>query len=190
MTSLNRPARLNRGLLGVFGLVLLAAGGFALGTYSGKLTWFDRSGAVLPGIATPPTWALYATAAGAIVAGLLALRWLVAQLARKPKTHTWRLETDPAQGRTEIAASTAVAPFVEEVGTFPGVHSARATLAGSRQSPMLAVIVRTHQSGDLRAIREHLDTKALPRLREALDLDTFPLTVEYRPTPTTGDRVH
>lgn len=190
MTSLNRPARLNRGLLGFFGLLLLAAGGFALGTHSGRLTWVDHSGLLLPGIASPPAWSLYATAAGAIVAGLLALRWLVAQLARKPKTHTWHFETDPSQGHTEIAASTAVAPFAEEVSTLPGVHSARATLAGSPHSPVLALIMRTHQSSDLQAIREHLDTAALPRLRTALDLDTLPLTVEYRPTPTTGDRVH
>ncbi|MBN6041257.1 alkaline shock response membrane anchor protein AmaP [Amycolatopsis sp. 195334CR] len=187
MTGLNRPARLNRALLGLSGLTLLAAGGFALGTYSGKLTWIDRSGPLLP--ENPPTWALYTTAAVAIVLGLLALRWLLAQLAQKPKTHTWRYESDPAAGRTELAASTAVAPFAEEVSAYAGVHSARATLAGPRHAPTLAVIIRAHDSGDLSAIRDRLDTEAVPRLRQALDLDTLPLTVEYRFTAAAGERV-
>ncbi|AXB43713.1 alkaline shock response membrane anchor protein AmaP [Amycolatopsis albispora] len=189
MTALNRPARLNRSLLGVVGLVLLAAGGFALGTYSGRLTLLDRTGSLVPGTAAPPTWALYAATAAAIVAGLLALRWLLAQLTRKPKTHTWRLDTDPAAGRTELAAGTAVAPFVDEVGGYPGVDSASATLAGPRTAPALAVTLRVHQDGDLTAIRQRLDTEGLPRLRQALDLTTLPVTLEFRFTSTPSARI-
>ncbi|MEC3982532.1 alkaline shock response membrane anchor protein AmaP [Amycolatopsis sp. H20-H5] len=188
MTSLNRPARLNRGLLTFFGIVLLAAGAFAVATHFGKLTVLKPDATLVPGTATPPTWALYVAAAVAVVLGLVVLRWLLAQLTRKPKTRTWRFEADPDQGRTELAASTATDPFVAEVKTYPGVHAAHATLAGTREAPALALVVSAEQDGDLTEIRHQLDTVGLPRLRQALDLETLPVTVEFRFSTKAGAR--
>ncbi|WP_329070766.1 hypothetical protein [Streptomyces sp. NBC_01429] len=180
MTALNRPARLNRALLALLGLLLLAGGGFVCATHLRRLTVLDPDAALVPGTATPPTWVLYVTAGAAIVVGLLALRWLAAQLARRPRTHTWRLEQDPDQGRTELAASTATEPFVGEVTTYEGVRTAHATLAGTRRAPVLALVIGADQSTDLGAVRARLDAEGLPRLRRALDLDTLPVTVEFR----------
>jgi hypothetical protein len=180
MTSLNRPASLNRGLLTVFGLVLLAAGGFAVATHFGKLTVLEPDAALVPGTGNPPTWALYVAAAVAIVLGLLVLRWLAAQLTRKPKTRTWRFESDPDRGRTELAASTAIEPFLGEVKTYPGVAAAHATLAGTRDAPEVALVISAEQDGDLSAIRHQIDTAGLPRLRQALDLTDLPATIEFR----------
>ncbi|MEU4518864.1 hypothetical protein AB0F52_09100 [Amycolatopsis sp. NPDC024027] len=66
--------------------------------------------------------------------GLLLLRWPAAQPARQPKTHTWRFEAEPDRGRTELAAATAVAPFLAEVEAYPGVQAAHATLADIRKT--------------------------------------------------------
>ncbi|GLY38090.1 hypothetical protein Amsp01_041140 [Amycolatopsis sp. NBRC 101858] len=186
--SLNRPARLNRALLALFGLVLLAAGGFAVTAHFGQLSLVAADSALAPGTAPPPAWVWYVVAAGAIILGLLLLRWLAAQLTRKPKTHTWRFETDPGSGRTELAAGVAVAPFLTEVETYPGVHSAHATLAGTRDDPALALVLAVEQDGDPTAIRERLETHGLPRLRQALDLDTVPATIEFRFTTKAGAR--
>ncbi|RZQ64608.1 alkaline shock response membrane anchor protein AmaP [Amycolatopsis suaedae] len=180
MSGLNRPARLNRALLSLFGLILLAAGGFAAATYFGVLTVVNPASPLVPGTARPPGWVLYLTAAVAIVAGLLLLRWSLAQLAGKPKTRTWHIENDPAKGRTELAASTAVEPFVAEVSAYPGVHTAQATLTGDRDAPTLVLVITTTQDGDLATIRDHLTTEGLPRLRGALDLDTLPVRTEFR----------
>ncbi|MEU0535774.1 alkaline shock response membrane anchor protein AmaP [Amycolatopsis tolypomycina] len=180
MTSLNRPARLNRALLALVGLVLLAAGGFAVATHFGAVRVLAPDSPLVPGTATPPTWTLYVTAAVAVVLGLLLLRWLLAQLARKPKSHTWRFESDPHTGRTELAASTAIQPFTAEVATYPGVHAAHATLAGTRENPAVALVLSAEQDGDVAAIRDRIETEALPRLRTALDLDALPSTVEFR----------
>lgn len=188
MTNLNRPARLNRVLLGVIGAVLLAAGAFTLATHFGLLPVVASNAPLVPELADPPTWALYATAGVAVVIGLLCLRWLLAQLVRAPKTHTWRFEQDPDLGRTELAASTAVAPFVEEVTAYPGVHAVRATLAGHRDAPALAMVVSAEQDGDLTEIRRRIDAVGLPRLRQALDLDEVPVTIEFRFSSTTGVR--
>jgi hypothetical protein len=188
MTTLNRPARLNRSLLTVAGVLLLAAGGFAVATHFGKLTVLKPDSALVPGTGTPPTWVFYAAAAAAVVVGLLMLRWLVAQLARKPKTHTWRLETDPGTGRTELGASTAVAPLLGEVAAYDGVAAAYGTLAGTRTAPAVALVVSVEQDGDLTAIRRRIDTVGLPRLRQALDLTELPVTVEFRFSTKTGAR--
>jgi hypothetical protein len=186
--SLNRPARLNRTLLALVGLVLLAAGGFAVATHFGKLTLLASDAPLTPGTATPPTWVWYVAAVVAIVLGLLLLRWLAAQLTRKPKTHTWRFETNLDRGRTELAAGTAVAPFLAEVETYPGVHAAHATLAGTHDNPALALVLSAEQDGEPTTIRERIETHGLPRLRQALDLDTLPVTIEFRFTTETGAR--
>lgn len=188
MTTLNRPARLNRGLLAILGITGLAAGGFAVATHFGRLSVIDPDSTLVPGTGTPPTWVLYTAAAVAVVLGLLLLRWLLAQLARKPKTHTWHLETDPATGRTELPAATAISPFTTEVGAYPGVHSAHATLAGTPDAPAVALVISVEQDGDLTAIRHRIDTDGLPRLRQALDLDALPTTIEFRFSTKTGAR--
>ncbi|HEV7978592.1 alkaline shock response membrane anchor protein AmaP [Amycolatopsis sp.] len=188
MTGLNRPARLNRGLLTVFGIVLLAAGGFAVATHFGELDVVPSDSALIPAIGTPPTWAFYVAAAAAVALGLLLVRWLAAQLARKPKTHTWHFEGDPDRGRMELAASTAADPFVSEVKTYQGVHGAHATLAGIQDAPAVALVISVEQDADLTAIRHRLETEGLPRLRQALDLETLPVTVEFRFSTKTGAR--
>jgi hypothetical protein len=184
----NRPARLNRVLLGLLGLVLLAAGGFAVATHFGRLRVVDPRATLVPGTATPPTWALYAAAAVAVVLGLLVLRWLLAQFTRGPRSRTWRFETDPDRGRTELAADAAVAPFTEELRAYPGVHRAAATLAGTREDPALALVVSVAQDGDPTEIRERLAEEGLPRLRQALGLDALPVSVEFRFTTAAGPR--
>lgn len=110
MTSLNRPARLNRTLLAMFGVLLLGSGSVALAAHFRQLTFMDSDATLTPTTVDLPTWALWIAAATAICLGLLVLRWIAAQLARRPKTHTWHLEQNAGQGSTELAANTATAP--------------------------------------------------------------------------------
>jgi hypothetical protein len=188
MSSLNRPVRLNRALLALIGLLLIAAGGFAGALHFGKLAVLAPEAPLVPGTALPPTWAWYTAAAVVVLLGLLLLRWLAAQLTRKPKTHTWHFATDPDRGRTELSPGTAIEPFLTEVRTYPGVHTAHATLAGTRENPALVLILSAEQDGDLTAIRHRLDTHGLPRLRQAIDLGTLPVTIEFRFTTKAGGR--
>ncbi|WP_410596130.1 alkaline shock response membrane anchor protein AmaP [Amycolatopsis sp. lyj-23] len=189
MTDLNRPARLNRTVLALLGLALLAAGGFAVATHFQRLRLLDPDSPLVPGPTRPPTWALYVTAAVAVLLGLLILRWILAQVVRRPPTRTWRFDTDPDRGRTELSADAAVAPFTEELRTYPGVHQAHATLAGSHDDPTLALVVTLAQDGDPGQIRERLEADGLPRLRQALDLDMVPVSMELRFSSTAGLRL-
>jgi hypothetical protein len=188
MTSLNRPARLNRCLLAIIGLTLLAGGGLAMATSLGWLL-VNPATPLVPGTDLPPTWMLYAITGATVVLGLLCLRWLAAQLARKPKTRTWRIDGDPAHGHTELAARIATTPFTEEITEYPGIHTAHADLTSAQHSPTLAMVVTTEHDADLNDIRHRLHTHGLPRLRQALDLTSLPATLEFRYTTKTGARV-
>lgn len=188
MHSLNRPARLNRSLLAVAGLVLLAAGGFALASHFGWLNVFAPDTRVVAGTALPPTLGLYVAAAAGIVLALLALRWLLAQLARKPKTVVWRFEENPALGRTELAANTAIEPLLAELRSYPGVSSARGSLTGSREAPALTLTITVDRGGNPSDIRRRLEDEGLPRLRAAIELAELPTTAEFRFNARTGSR--
>jgi len=176
----NRPARLNRFLLTLLGVAAVAAGGFLLAARWGHIPGLTPGASVFPHPHTPAYWVYYAVAAGAVIVGLLCLRWLVAQLALRPRARAWQLERDPSQGRTDLATGVAVAPFTEEITGYPGVRSVRATLGGTHRDPSLTVVIGATADADLSGIRSQLATQGLPRLRQALDLPALPATVEFR----------
>ncbi|MEV0056148.1 alkaline shock response membrane anchor protein AmaP, partial [Saccharopolyspora shandongensis] len=61
--------------------------------------------------------------------------------------------------------------LVEEIETYPGVHRARARLAGTRAHPVLHLAVVTEDRADIREVRHRIDTEAIPRMRQALELE-------------------
>jgi hypothetical protein len=174
----NRPARLNRTLLALTGLVLIAAGAFGLATHFRLLRLVDSASPLVPGTMEPPTSALYIIAAVAIISALLALRWLLAQFRIRSSMKTWHYDT--AHGQTRLRAADAVAPLGEEVRGYPYVLQSRATLIGPRDNPALDLIITTEHNADLGEIRERLTTESLPRLRHALGLNDLPVTIEFR----------
>lgn len=181
---MNRPARLNRTLLAFFGLVLVAAGALPAAIRFGRLPGAGRP--LVPGTGLPPTWVLYAVAAAGIVVALAGLRWLAAQPVHRPRSRVWDFGDDG--GRTELAAGAAVVPFVEEVRGYPGVHDAKATLAGTRENPVLEAIVSLEQDGDPTAVRRRIHSDGVPRLCQALDLDALPIRIECRISGAAGSR--
>lgn len=180
MASPNRPARLNRTLLLLVAIVLLAAAAFTLLTAFGVVTVLGADDTLTPTSLSPPDWVAYVTLVVAVVVGLLALRWLLAQTQRRAKTGTWRMEADPAGGATRIDAQAAIEPLVDEVENYPGVHRASARLAGTAARPMLYLTVGTEDAADITDVRRRIDTDAVPRLRQALDLPALPAEILFR----------
>ncbi|MGW5723159.1 alkaline shock response membrane anchor protein AmaP [Amycolatopsis sp. NPDC003865] len=186
---MNRPARLNRTLLAAFGLLLIAAGAVPAAI---RFHWLPALGGdrpIVPGTELPPTWVLSVTAAAGIVVALAGLRWLAAQLVRKPAGRTWHFEADPDAGRTELATTAAVGPFTEELRGYPGVRTASASLIGNRDHPELLAVVSVEQDGDPSEIRDRIRAEGVPRLCQALDLDDLPTRVELRFTTAASSRV-
>ena len=147
MASATPPARLNRTLLFLIGLVLLAAGVFGLlfgtGVLRQVLPGIDPSVPLLPADLTLPEWAPWVTLAVAVVVGLLALRWL--------------------------HAADALAADIE---SYDGVQRAAAALVGDRRRPEIHLDVTADDGADLAALRTRITDHALPRLRSALDIES------------------
>lgn len=181
----NRPATLNRTVLFVAGIVLLAGGAFELTTAYGLLHLVPRDQSLRFLNGRPYHWTYYVAVVVAVVVGLLALRWLAAQTRRRPRTRRWRIGGDSERGVSTMDADTAAAPLTADLQSYPGVRAAVSSLAGPRHNPRLHVRLRTEYDADLTELRRRIHGHALPRLCAALELDTLPTTVHITPTGAT-----
>ncbi|MFF0493383.1 alkaline shock response membrane anchor protein AmaP [Nocardia sp. NPDC004068] len=180
MSSINRPARLNRSLLGLIGLLIAAAGGYAVAAHLGALPWVDRDATLVPGTADPPLWVEYLVVAGAVVLALAALRWLAAQVGRLPRATEWAVGTPAATGRTVLASDTAAAPLAAHIESYDDVRSVTARLSGPSRAPELHLVVTAAPDADLTELRRRILGHAVPRLRQALDVEIVPVSMELR----------
>jgi len=181
----NRPARLNRTVLALLGLLLLLTGTSMLlvGSRAAPAGLPVRADVpLLPADLEQPAWLAWAGAAIAIVVGLGALGWLVAQAVRVPAGGTWQLVDDPRGGTTELDTSTAAAPLVEELSVHPGVRSVTARLVGAHSHPELHIRVTAEGGASLADLRQQIDEVAVPRLVGALDLPALDTDVLLRLT--------
>ncbi len=189
MPSPNRPARLNRSLLAVTGLLLLAGAATLLSIGCGLLPTLNPHTSLLPTRLVLPGWAAWVAAVLAVLVGLACLRWMAAQTLRRPKTGTWTLTSDPTHGTTRMTADTAAAPLTAEIETYPGVHTSSAHLTGPRTQPVLHLVIATEERADIAALRDRIDTEALPRLRQALDLEHLNADLLLRLNHTRRSRI-
>ena len=187
----NRPARLNRTVLALLGLFCLAAGGVVLlagtGLLGGVLPVPADVPLLPPGLVIPG-WGPSAIAAVAVVIGLLALRWLIAQMIRWPASSNWQLSPDTTTGTTHINSDAAVRPLADEIEDYPGVRSATASLTGPHQHPHLYLRVSADDHADISELRRHIGADAIPRLTQALNLPALPADMVLRLVHASGAR--
>jgi hypothetical protein len=171
----------NRALLTLLGLVLLAAG--ALG-----LAWsFNAFGhgrhPLLPlgmrDFARHQHWFWWAVAAACLIVALLALRWLLAQL------HTDRvgrldLTTDDRDGLTTVSASALTDAVETETEGLRGVTGASAQLLDQR-GRRLTLAVDLADYADIAEVRQTLEDRVIAHARQAIDDSALPVDVELRP---------
>jgi hypothetical protein len=184
MAATNRPARLNRFMLALIGLLLLAAGAFGLlfgyGLLGSILPRLDRATPLIPPDVQLQAWTPYVAIAAAVIIGLLCLRWLLTQALRRPTASTWRLHRDPARGTTLLGADTAANALAADIETYRGVHKASASLIGTRTQPNLHVDVTAEENTSVTALRDRIASHALPRLCQALETDAVPADLLLR----------
>ncbi len=181
----NRPARLNRAVLTLLGLIALAVGVFVVLAGAGILAVLlpipvRADVPLLPVNPNVPGWGPWVGAAAAVVVGLLALRWLIAQTIRRPAGSDWQLAADTHIGTTRINSDTAAEPLAQEITDYPGVQSATARLTGPRQHPHLYVRVTADDRADISALRHRIGNDAIPRLVQALNLPALAADVLLR----------
>jgi hypothetical protein len=191
----NRPARLNRTVLALLGLLCLAAGGVVLLVGTGLLGELlpvpaAADSPLLPPGLLLPQWGPLAGAAAAVVIGLLALRWLIAQTIRRPASIGWQLSPDTTTGTTHIDSDTAARPLADEIEDYPGVRSATAHLTGPRQRPHLYLRVSADDHADISDLRRRIDDDAIPHLTRALSLPALTADMLLRLVTASSTRTH
>ncbi|UGT55982.1 alkaline shock response membrane anchor protein AmaP [Nocardia asteroides] len=178
MTTANRPARLNRSVLGLLGLLTAGAGGLLIAAHFGAFR-VSPDAPLVPGTEEPPRLVFILVIAAAVVLALLALRWLAAQFTRLPKRTVWRI-SDTDAGRTQLGSGTVAEAVAADIESYDGVRATTARLAGNALAPDLHLLVDAEPAADLSALRQRILGHAVPRLQTALELTAIPVTVEFR----------
>jgi hypothetical protein len=185
--------RVNRFVLTLLGLLVLAAGAVTLllaaGVFGERRSerpllqdnyrdFADRNAG----------WFWLVVAAVAAVVALLALRWLLAQLSTA-RVGSLPLERDRREGET-VLRSGAVADAVEqEIEGFRGVSKASARLTGDRYRPDLELSVGLSGTADLGQVRQRIEQRAVAHVRQAVGIPDLPVRVQLSVTPESGREV-
>ncbi len=176
--------RLNDWALTVLGLVLVAVGGYGLARGYGAFGEDPADDAVLG----KPIRNLLSRNAGwfwplAVVVSLLlayvGLRWLLGQVRSGHISHL-DLTDDPARGTTVVRATSAADALAGDVGRYPGVGRARARLLRDGIRPHVDIQVEVYDDADLADVRRRIESHALARLRQALEVEDPQARVRFR----------
>jgi hypothetical protein len=174
----------NRTVLAVLGLVLLAAGALGLALSFGAFG--DNAQPLLPqgmrDYARDQSWFWWAVAAACLVIALLGLRWLLAQLATD-RVGRLDLTTDDRDGLTTVHGSALTDAVQAEVEELRGVVGASAQLR-DRRGRRLSLTVDLAEYADIAEVRHSLEDRVVAHARQAVDDPALPVDVELRPGTT------
>jgi len=186
--------RTNRVILGLLGLLLLAAG------TAGILAGTDVLGAtvdhqhltanpVAEFIGTNSVWFWPVAAVIGVIVALLALRWLITVLMPARRAATIVVPGDRSAGSTTLESRALSDALTAEVETYRGVRSARAWVDGNPSDPRLNLAVGIDEDADLVVLRHRIETEGLTHARQALDRPDLPIRLEMNVTGHQSSRV-
>ncbi|WP_394253155.1 hypothetical protein [Arthrobacter pityocampae] len=116
-----------------------------------------------------PVAAIIVTAL-AVIIGLLALGWLLAQIPKRHPARTFRLHAeDSVDGQTNCEPSVLADAVEADAEQLPGVTGASALLRGSASQPELNLDLKVDPRADVRSIIERVYTTVAPNLEAALE---------------------
>lgn len=180
-----RTARGNRWGLILLGLPLVAVGGYALaralGAYGAARAREPVLTPAVSGYVAANPWPGWLAAAVAVVLALLGLRWLLAQSRRETRAGL-RLDDSPA-GRTEIESSGIISAFEDDLTRHPAIVDAHADVTGTGAHPGVRVRMAVDDTTPLDTVLDHLGHRAIPRMREALEVEHLPAEVRLQTVP-------
>ena len=185
--------RVNRTLLALLGLLLLAVGvlvlllGFGVfGTGRAEQTVLtdDESTFI-----TDNPWFWWAVAAVCVVVALLCLRWLLGQLSTS-RVPELEVEPDHSDGRTMLQAGAIAGAVEDEVRSYPGVADAALRLQGTRGDHRHLLTVALDERADVDAVRRALTAETVPHLRQALDFEDPQIDIRLVLAPRRRRRIN
>ncbi|CAA9225225.1 MAG: hypothetical protein AVDCRST_MAG20-801 [uncultured Acidimicrobiales bacterium] len=183
MTQLDR---VNRTVVSLLGLLLLAVGVYGLLRGAGAFG-DDRAGdrlrtqAMADFVADNDHWLWAAVAAVALLIALGALLWLLAQLRPSPSLGQLPVVTgEAAAGRTTLDTSAISAAVTRDIEVDPDVNSARVRVVPVGDAMGLDVRAVVADHGDVHAVRRRIETVVLERARAALGRPDLTATLRLR----------
>ncbi len=176
-----RVNRVNRSVLALLGLLLLAAGGLGLALSFGAFGSGERP--LLPqpvrDFARDQPWFWWAVAGVCLLLALPGLRWLLAQL-RTDRVSRLDLTTDDRDGLTTVHAGALTNAVEAEVEGLRGVSGASASLL-ERGGRRLVLAVDLAEYADIAEVRQTTEDRVVGHARQAIDDPDLLVDVELRP---------
>ena len=187
-----RAAGAQRTLVGLIGVLSLAAGAAALIVGSGLLGASRATRSVLDPIALATLGAYPTVARGvAIVTGvillILGLLWAVRALA--PERRPNLLLDHSPDLHLEISASAIADAVRADTETITGVSRARARMVGATANPVLRLDLWLEDGTDVRDVYRDLDTGVLTRARDSLGVESLPTAIRIELEAAASPRV-
>jgi hypothetical protein len=174
---------INRAVLSILGLLLVAVGGLGLAVGAGA---FGSDRATRPvlhqsvrGYPDTHAWFWWAVAGACLLIALLALWWLLIQLHSDRTTRIDRT-TDARDGYTVVHAGALSDAAAEDARRISGVAGASAHVSERPQRLIMRVDLADH--ADIGAVRDRLEQDTVPNVRAALDEEALPVDIELRPS--------
>lgn len=175
-----RAAGAQRSLIGLLGLMTLAAGATALAAGGGLLGAQGATRPVLDPLALDVLRGHQGLARPVAIAGgllLLVLGLVWAARATKPERRPNLLLDPNPDRRLEISASAITDALRSDAETIHGVARARARMAGTTDTPVLRLNLWLENSADLRDVYHNLNAQVLGPARASLGLRSLPTAI-------------
>ncbi|RBY80362.1 alkaline shock response membrane anchor protein AmaP [Blastococcus sp. TF02-09] len=178
----SRVNGVNRTVLTLLGLLLLAAGGLGLAYSFGAFGQGERPlvPQELRDVASDQPWFWWAVAGVCLLIALLALRWLLAQLATD-RVGRLDLTTDDRDGVTSVRGGALTEAVQSETEKLRGVVSASAHLL-DRRGRRLVLDVDLAEYADIAEVRSAVEDRVVAHTRQAVDDPDLLVDVELRPS--------
>lgn len=174
---------INRLVLTVLGLLLIASGGLGLALSLEAFGAQRAADPVLPSeVSTFPDgrpWFWWAVAGVLLLLAVLALLWLLSQLTTDRTTRLDRT-TDAREGHTTLHAGALTSAVEDEALGITGVSSVSANVREHR-GQRIVLRVELVESADIDQVRTRLEDEVVAHLREGVGDPRFPVTIELRP---------
>ena len=178
------PDGLNRALLLLLSIVLLAAGGYGLAR------GYDAFGAdqadeallgepVRDWVSSNDNLFWPVVFLVCVLVAYLSLRWLAAQFRSRRMTDI-DLTQDMDRGSTRLRAVGAADALAQDIETYPEVTSASARLLDDGERPEVDVKVEVHEDADLPGVRDKIEEQALRRFCQAVEVPDVNARVDLR----------
>lgn len=187
-----RAAGAQRTLVGLIGLLSLAAGAAALVVGFGLLGANRAARSVLDPLVLDtlrayPTFARGVAIVTGVILLILGLLWAVRALA--PERRPNLLLDHSPDLRLEISASAIAGAVRADAETITGVSRARARMVGATASPVLRLDLWLEDGTDVRDVYRDLDTGVLARARDSLGVESLPTAIRIELDAAAAPRV-